>query len=262
MDRITHSVGNKGINKYKDVMTVQTLINDCRHLLLPMLALETDGKIGKKTISAIELFQKNVIKLSKPDGRVDPGGKTITELNKKRVVGRTPPQDSLNFENLLKSLFPSLQDAPLKFPLDSRPAQSYKDGMRRFGSNRSKGRKHAGCDLYAPVGTPIYAMDDGVVEKDIYAFYLGTYAIEIKHTKFLARYGEISRVAKGVKKGAKIKKGQLIAYVGELRGLNMSMLHLELYSGKAKGSLTVRGNKPYKRRSDLIDPTPILDKAK
>ena len=39
------------------------------------------------------------------------------------------------------------------------------------------------------------------------------------------------------------------------------MLHLELYSGKATGALTVRGNKPYQRLADLIDPTPILDKA-
>lgn len=104
-------------------------------------------------------------------------------------------------------------------------------------------------------------MDDGEVLKNVYAFYLGTYALEIKHTSFIARYGEIQSAAKGLKKGSKITKGQLIGYVGELRGLNMSMLHLELYSGNSTGPLTVRGNKPHQRRSDLIDPTSILDKA-
>ena len=133
--------------------------------------------------------------------------------------------------------------------------------MRRFGSARKKGRLHAGVDLYAPIGTPIYAMDDGVVAKNIYAFYLGTFALEVTHSKFLARYGEISKVAPGIRKGVKVKKGQLITYVGELRGLNMSMLHIELYSGKGTGPLTVRNRKPYMRRSDLIDPTPVLEKA-
>jgi hypothetical protein len=42
----------------------------------------------------------------------------------------------------------------------------------------------------------------------------------------------------------------------------MSMLHLELYSGDKTGPLTDRGNQPYMRRTDLIDPTPILDEAK
>jgi len=42
----------------------------------------------------------------------------------------------------------------------------------------------------------------------------------------------------------------------------MSMLHLELYKGTAFGRLTNRKNRPYQRRSDLINPTPYLDKAK
>lgn len=104
-------------------------------------------------------------------------------------------------------------------------------------------------------------MDDGQVTNGPYAFYLGTQAIEVNHGKFIARYGEISGAATGITKGSTVKKGQLIAYVGELRGLNMSMLHLELYKGNASGALTVRGSKPYQRRADLIDPSPILDKA-
>ena len=102
---------------------------------------------------------------------------------------------------------------------------------------------------------------DGEITKGPYAFYLGTQAIEIKHPQFLARYGEIKGAASGLKIGDKVTKDQLIAYVGELRGLNMSMLHLELYKGSAAGPLTVRGSKPYQRRGDLIDPTSILDKS-
>lgn len=151
-----------------------------------------------------------------------------------------------------------------QFPLKIAPTESYKEGMRAFGANRTNGRKHAGCDLYAPVGTPIYAMDDGEVIRGPYSFYLGTFALEVKHPDFVARYGEISGAAPGIKAGAKVKKGQLLGYVGELTfksGNKMSMLHLELYRGTASGNLTTSAL-PYKRRGDLFDPTSILDNAK
>jgi len=151
-----------------------------------------------------------------------------------------------------------------QFPLKMAPSKPYTDGMRAFGANRTNGRKHAGCDLYAPVGTPIYAMDDGEVIRGPYSFYLGTFALEVKHPDFVARYGEISGAAPGIKAGSKVKKGQLLGYIGELKfksGNTMSMLHLELYRGTATGSLTTSAL-PYKRRGDLMDPTSILDKAK
>lgn len=248
MESISSSVGTGSKNIFKDVVTVQLLINGCIHLLKPLDLLNPDGNAGKKTVEAIELFQKNVVKMLKPDGRIDPGGKTIQLLNQKYVANNKPTTQDVNVSG------------NIKFPLKTRSPSSYKSGMRKFGSNRSGARKHAGCDLYAPIGTPVYAMDDGEVG-NFYAFYLGTYALEITHADFVARYGELSKAAPNIKKGAKVKKGQLIGYVGELKGLNMSMLHLELYSGKATGPLTVRGNKPYQRRADLIDPTSILDKA-
>jgi hypothetical protein len=248
MELISSAVGKDGKNNYKDVVTVQILINGCMHLMRPLEPLNPDGKVGRKTLDAIESFQRSVLKMDKPDGRIDPGGRTIQLLNQKCVSNNKPSIDELNIAG------------NVKFPLKTRSPSSYKTGMRKFGSNRSGGRKHAGCDLYAPIGTPVYAMDSGEV-KNFYSFYLGTYALEIEHSDFFARYGEISKTADGIRKGSKVKKGQLIGYVGELKGLNMSMLHLELYSGKATGPLTVRNNKPYQRRTDLIDPTPILDKA-
>ena len=146
--------------------------------------------------------------------------------------------------------------------MEARPAESYREGMRRFGAGRSGGRKHAGCDLYAPLETPIFAMDEGVVVQDLYHFYLGTFALEIQHPGFLARYGEItSRVPDGLRRGSEVRRGQLLGFVGRLTGLDLTMLHLEMYAGSASGPLTVRGNKPFQRRADLLDPTPVLDAA-
>jgi murein DD-endopeptidase MepM/ murein hydrolase activator NlpD len=153
----------------------------------------------------------------------------------------------------------------MRFPLEKVPHQDYKKDPRRFGSRRDHGKRlHAGCDLYAAVGTPIYAVADGEVERYAY-FYMGTYALEVKHGNFILRYGEVGKAAEGIKKGVSVKEGQVIAYVGKLTKLSVSMLHLEMYSGVDKngrsvtGSLTDLKNPPYFRRSDLVDPTPFLD---
>lgn len=152
-------------------------------------------------------------------------------------------------------------DGTYLFPLKVR-TNSYKNGFARFGSNRSGGkRKHAGCDLYAPAGTEIRAMADGIV-RNIYYFYDNTDAIEIAHPKHIIRYGEVRKGKALVKAGDKVVKGQVIAYVGSLttKGIPSMMLHLEMYSNpNNKG--TLNGTSVYKRRSDLIDPTPFLDSA-
>ena len=151
----------------------------------------------------------------------------------------------------------------LLFPLFQRPTDSYKTRPRNFGSGRSGGRKHAGCDLYAEVGTAIRAMAQGRVLRPLYEFYGGTYALEIDHGTFVARYGEIQRRdANQLKQGDTVSPGQVIAHVGKLNNYYRSMLHLELYTGSASGQLTVRGAPPYQRRSDLFDPTTWLDAAR
>ena len=47
----------------------------------------------------------------------------------------------------------------MPFPLPFIPQLSYTTGGRRFGADRSGGRKHAGCDLIAPLGTPVFAVE-------------------------------------------------------------------------------------------------------
>jgi peptidoglycan hydrolase-like protein with peptidoglycan-binding domain len=49
-------------------------------LLRPQAVLSVDGIVGSRTIKAIEIFQSKVANLSKPDGKVDPGGRTFKAL--------------------------------------------------------------------------------------------------------------------------------------------------------------------------------------
>lgn len=75
MDEIEDSVGAGGLNRASDVRIVQQLLNQHMPALgLPLLMV--DSKAGDNTIEAIREYQRRVVGLAMPDGRIDPGGRT------------------------------------------------------------------------------------------------------------------------------------------------------------------------------------------
>lgn len=75
-------------------------------------------------------------------------------------------------------------------------------------------RPHLGVDYAAPMGTPVKSVADGVV---IYKGWYGGYGrlIKIKHKGgIVTQYAHLSRYAKGIKVGSRVRKGQVIGYVG------------------------------------------------
>lgn len=87
-------------------------------------------------------------------------------------------------------------------------------------------RAHAGIDLAAPTGTPVYATADGVIGRaDWYSSY-GLY-ISINHGASMeTRYAHLSRLA--VAAGDNVKKGDLIGYVGSTGRSTGPHLHYEV----------------------------------
>ncbi|MEX2264869.1 MAG: hypothetical protein WD696_23140, partial [Bryobacteraceae bacterium] len=80
MSTISGSVGKGGVNRLDDVKTVQTLLNQHIAKLVPLMPVIVTGKCDAQTILMIEQFQRRVLHLPKPDGRVDSGGRTIAAL--------------------------------------------------------------------------------------------------------------------------------------------------------------------------------------
>ncbi len=151
-------------------------------------------------------------------------------------------------------------DGRFVFPTAKRPTQSYKTGMRAFKASRGGDRIHAAVDLYRNHSDPVLAVTTGTVIRGRYAFYQGTFAIEVKHSDGkVIRYGEITgQSAAGVSQGTSVSTGQTIGYVGTVNsGCCDPMLHFEMYSGKATGELSQNGNH-FQRRSDLMDPTSFV----
>lgn len=76
-------------------------------------------------------------------------------------------------------------------------------------------RPHKGIDLAAPIGTPIYAVGDGRVEViDRHNGYGNM--IKIAHSKmYSSLYAHLLKFQKGLAKGDRVKRGQVIGYVGQ-----------------------------------------------
>lgn len=87
-------------------------------------------------------------------------------------------------------------------------------------------RLHAGVDLAAPAGSPVYATMDGYVAS---AGWAGGYGLSIRLTDGVAietRYGHMSRLA--VAAGSYVRKGELIGYVGSTGLSTGPHLHYEV----------------------------------
>jgi len=80
MPTIVESVGRGGANRPADVEVVQVLINKHIGMITPLRPLGVDGRVGPNTVGAIEEFQRRVLEMAEPDGRVDPHGRTLKAL--------------------------------------------------------------------------------------------------------------------------------------------------------------------------------------
>ncbi len=71
-----------------------------------------------------------------------------------------------------------------------------------------------GTDYAAPHGTPILATADGVVEEAQFKSANGNY-VKIRHNgEYKTQYLHMSKIGKGIKRGARVKQGEVIGYVG------------------------------------------------
>lgn len=92
-------------------------------------------------------------------------------------------------------------------------------------------KMHKGVDFAASTGTPIYAAGDGVVEKAGPFSSYGNYVL-IRHTGgYKTAYAHMSRYAKGMRAGKRVKQGEVIGYVGTTGRSTGAHLHYEVMVG-------------------------------
>ena len=102
-------------------------------------------------------------------------------------------------------------------------------------------KMHTGVDFAAPFGTPIKAAGNGVIEKIGRVGAYGKY-IRVRHANgYKTAYAHMSRFAKNLKVGSRVRQNQVIGYVGSTGRSTGAHLHYEvLVNNKAVNPLKLQ----------------------
>lgn len=138
----------------------------------------------------------------------------------------------------------SMRKAFLRNPLDVFRISSNFNPRRRHPILNTI-RAHKGTDYAAPTGTPIRAASDGQVTWSQRNGSFGNLVV-VKHSGgFETKYAHLSRYARGIKKGARVRQGQIIGYVGSTGSATGPHLHYEfLMNGVHQNPRTILDKLP------------------
>lgn len=129
---------------------------------------------------------------------------------------------------------------------------------------------HEGVDLYCPEGTPVMAVEDGVVVAVLpftgpsagLPWWLDTDAVLVEGASGVVVYGEIATRA-GLAAGSRVAAGEVLGQVVRVlrhdKGRPVSMLHLELHAHGTRA--VVDWHPDMAQPPSLRDPTPFLVQA-
>ena len=102
-------------------------------------------------------------------------------------------------------------------------------------------KMHTGVDWAAPLGTPIYASGNGVIEKAGWESGYGKY-VRIRHSNgYETAYGHMTAFARSTQPGVHVRQGQVIGYVGSTGQSTGPHVHYEiLVNGRFQDPLRVK----------------------
>jgi murein DD-endopeptidase MepM/ murein hydrolase activator NlpD len=89
-------------------------------------------------------------------------------------------------------------------------------------------KMHTGVDWAAPLGTPIFASGNGVVEKAEREGGYGNYVMVKHNNGYETAYGHMSAFAKGLEIGKQVRQGQVIGFVGSTGHSTGPHVHYEI----------------------------------
>ena len=133
----------------------------------------------------------------------------------------------------------SVKKALMKTPINGARLSS-PFGMRKHpidGFNKM----HKGTDFAAPMGTPIMASGDGIIKKAGWCGGGGNCIVIRHNSTYQTVYAHMSKFASGMKKGIRVKQGQIIGFVGSTGKSTGPHLHYEvIVNGKKINSQTLK----------------------
>ena len=143
--------------------------------------------------------------------------------------------DKENLEGHYDKNGKSVQKALMKSPINGARLSS-PFGMRKHPID-GYNKMHRGTDFAAPKGTPIMASGNGIITKAGWCGGGGN-CVKIRHNStYETVYAHMSKFARGIKNGVRVKQGQTIGYVGSTGKSTGPHLHYEvIVNGKKVNS--------------------------
>ena len=133
----------------------------------------------------------------------------------------------------------SLKKAFLKSPLEfTRVSSGF---SMRLHPISGQWKAHKGVDFAAVSGTPIRASGDGVVESASPSGGYGNLVVLRHWSNYSTAYAHMSRFAPGIRKGSKVRQGEVIGYVGSTGWSTGPHLHYEFrVNNEARDPLSIK----------------------
>jgi len=191
----------------------------------------------QRDIRKNDIFQIVYDKYVDDDGELQKNGDIIYAYmkNQGREIALYRFVDQRGISGYYQTNGKSIEKALMKTPINgARLSSTF--GIRRhpiLGYNKM----HRGTDFAAPKGTPIMASGSGIIEMAQWNGAYGKY-IRIRHnSKYKTAYAHLNGYARGIKRGVKVRQGQIIGYVGSTGRSTGPHLHYEvLVNGKRRNS--------------------------
>lgn len=121
----------------------------------------------------------------------------------------------------------SLRRAFLKAPLSFRRISSGFSRSRLHPVLKVR-RPHLGVDYVAPQGTPVSALGEGTVRFAGWKGANGRLVVLSHPMGYRTHYGHLSRIARGIRPGARVRQGDVIGYVGATGRATGPHLHFQI----------------------------------
>ncbi|QXD13974.1 M23 family metallopeptidase [Rhodocaloribacter litoris] len=125
-----------------------------------------------------------------------------------------------------------MTEMPAILPADGPVVSGF--GMRFHPILRVR-RMHYGVDVLVPRGTPVVATGDGVIEEAGKGSGYGNY-VKVKHPTlgYSTLYAHLSRIPGHIRRGRKVKRGEVIGYSGNTGLSNAPHLHYEVHDADGR----------------------------
>lgn len=228
--RLYYDMMEKDVSRLNEMLTVLQDRDDNIYRII-FEAEPIPSTIRQAGIGGTERYKELLEKGLKRQDLILSNLQKIDKLKKQMYIQTKSYDDIIRMANDKEKMWaciPAIQ--PISNKELNRMASGF--GMRMHPIYKVR-KMHTGCDFSAPRGTPIYATGDGEISlvRSQYSGY--GKEIEIDHGYgYITKYAHLDRF--NVKKGQKVKRGEIIGYVGNTGSSTAPHLHYEIIKDRKK----------------------------